>query len=529
MLGLTKREITRRFDEIVEFAELQDFIDAPVKTYSSGMYMRLGFAVAIHVDPEVLLVDEVLAVGDEGFTHKCLDKFAEFKRRGKTILLVTHSLGLVERFCDEALWMDAGRTKLQGDPKRVVGAYITDVEKSEEQHLAAGDAKAQVAATVVSPTNPAAAVLPDTPSKPGRAADMFRATEGRWGSREIEITDVELLGAKGVPGTSFTAASPDGRHPVRAPARWTTSSSASASSTPKGSAATAPTPASSSYSAVKIHGDAEAPASRSSASIWSRAPTSWTSRSTSSTAIRTTTTGCSTRSASSRAPRTSASTVPRTSGPSRDRSRSPTEPMTTPAEARDFVRAAPRRWSPVVFTNGVFDILHPGHIRYLQQARALGDLLIVGLNCDASVRRNKGPQRPINDEAERAEILAALECVDAVVIFDEDTPAEIIKAVQPDILVKGADWAEDAIVGRDTVEARGGRVVRVPLEQGYSTPKLRKIRALPRTPSIRAKSQTQKALWSLRFGHAQRWAAPRTINGSDKHGPSQWPPTPRHR
>ena len=133
MLGLTKKEITRRFDEIVEFAELQDFIDAPVKTYSSGMYMRLGFAVAIHVDPDVLLVDEVLAVGDEGFTHKCLDKFAEFKRRGKTILLVTHSLGLVERFCDEALWMDGGALKALGDPKRVVGAYVTDVEVSEEQ------------------------------------------------------------------------------------------------------------------------------------------------------------------------------------------------------------------------------------------------------------------------------------------------------------------------------------------------------------------------------------------------------------
>ena len=93
------------------------------------MYMRLGFAVAIHVDPDVLLVDEVLAVGDEGFTHKCLDKFAEFKRRGKTILLVTHSLGLVERFCDEALWLDAGSMKALGDPKRVVGAYITDVER----------------------------------------------------------------------------------------------------------------------------------------------------------------------------------------------------------------------------------------------------------------------------------------------------------------------------------------------------------------------------------------------------------------
>src|SRR4030081_3937208 len=132
MLGLTKREIEERFDEIVDFAELREFIDAPVKTYSSGMYMRLGFAVAIHVDPDVLLVDEVLAVGDEGFTHKCLDKFAEFKRRGKTILLVTHSLGLVERFCDEALWLDAGRIKGSGDPKRIVGAYITDVERREE-------------------------------------------------------------------------------------------------------------------------------------------------------------------------------------------------------------------------------------------------------------------------------------------------------------------------------------------------------------------------------------------------------------
>ena len=123
----------------------------------------------------------------------------------------------------------------------------------------------------------------------------------------------------------------------------------------------------------------------------------------------------------------------------------------------------------VVFTNGVFDLLHPGHLRYLQQARALGDMLIVGLNSDASVRRNKGADRPINPEAERAEVLAALQCVDAVVIFDEDTPAEIVRACQPDILVKGADWPEDQIVGRDTVEARGGRVVRVPVEHGYST------------------------------------------------------------
>ena len=125
-----------------------------------------------------------------------------------------------------------------------------------------------------------------------------------------------------------------------------------------------------------------------------------------------------------------------------------------------------------MFTNGVFDLLHPGHVRYLQDARALGDALIVGLNSDRSVRSNKGPERPITPESERAEILLALECVDAVAIFDEDTPAEIIKRIQPDVLVKGSDWGANDIVGRDTVEARGGRVVRMPLSEGYSTTEL---------------------------------------------------------
>jgi ABC-type polysaccharide/polyol phosphate transport system ATPase subunit len=206
MLGLSKREVAERFDEIVEFAEMQEFIDAPVKTYSSGMYMRLGFAVAIHVDPEVLLVDEVLAVGDEGFTHKCLDKFGEFKRRGKTILLVTHSLGMVERFCDEALWLDAGRIKGSGDPKRIVGAYLTDIEQREEHELAAGDARARESATahIVSPDEPASAVLPDNPVETATSpGDMFRATEGRWGSREVEITDVALAGSDGEAGHVF--------------------------------------------------------------------------------------------------------------------------------------------------------------------------------------------------------------------------------------------------------------------------------------------------------------------------------------
>jgi ABC-type polysaccharide/polyol phosphate transport system ATPase subunit len=198
MLGLTKREIQARFDDIVDFAEMREFIDAPVKTYSSGMYMRLGFAVAIHVNPDVLLVDEVLAVGDEGFTHKCLDKFAEFRRRGKTILLVTHSLNLVERFCDQALWLDGGEVRAHGDPRRVVDAYLTAVERSEEALLATTAAKAvqsntgEPAATAAS--DQAAATVVSDDNAP---MDMFRAAEGRWGSRQVEITEVTLADANG--------------------------------------------------------------------------------------------------------------------------------------------------------------------------------------------------------------------------------------------------------------------------------------------------------------------------------------------
>jgi D-glycero-beta-D-manno-heptose 1-phosphate adenylyltransferase len=141
----------------------------------------------------------------------------------------------------------------------------------------------------------------------------------------------------------------------------------------------------------------------------------------------------------------------------------------TEAQAAAFVAEARRTGRRIVFTNGVFDLLHPGHVRYLQDARALGDLLIVGLNADESVRRNKGPGRPITPQDERAEVLAALASVDAVVVFLEETPADIIRSLQPDILVKGAGWPADQIVGRDTVEARGGRVVLIPIEQGYST------------------------------------------------------------
>jgi D-beta-D-heptose 7-phosphate kinase/D-beta-D-heptose 1-phosphate adenosyltransferase len=149
-------------------------------------------------------------------------------------------------------------------------------------------------------------------------------------------------------------------------------------------------------------------------------------------------------------------------------------------EAAAWAERLRKRGFRIVLTNGVFDLLHPGHVRYLQQARSLGDALIVGVNSDRSVRAlGKGADRPITPEAERAEILAALACVDAVVIFDEDTPYELISAVQPDVLVKGADWGADKIVGRDVVEGRGGEVVRIPIVGGYSTTDLvAKIKSL---------------------------------------------------
>ena len=123
----------------------------------------------------------------------------------------------------------------------------------------------------------------------------------------------------------------------------------------------------------------------------------------------------------------------------------------------------------VVFTNGCFDLLHPGHIRLLEQARALGDVLVVGLNSDRGVRELKGPGRPLVPARERAEVLAALEAVEAVVIFEEPTPRELVAALRPDVLVKGGDWGPEEIVGREEVEAAGGRVERIPLLEGYST------------------------------------------------------------
>jgi D-glycero-beta-D-manno-heptose 1-phosphate adenylyltransferase len=138
------------------------------------------------------------------------------------------------------------------------------------------------------------------------------------------------------------------------------------------------------------------------------------------------------------------------------------------AEILEQRAAWKREGKTVVFTNGCYDLLHPGHIRLLEQAHSAGDVLIVGLNTDASVRRAKGPARPLTEENERAEVLLAFEAVDAVVMFEEDTPLALIAALVPDILVKGADWAH-FIAGREEVEAAGGRVLTVALEPGYST------------------------------------------------------------
>jgi D-glycero-beta-D-manno-heptose 1-phosphate adenylyltransferase len=138
-------------------------------------------------------------------------------------------------------------------------------------------------------------------------------------------------------------------------------------------------------------------------------------------------------------------------------------------EAVVFAESERTRGGVVVFTNGVFDLLHPGHVRYLAEAKAMGTVLLVGLNSDRSVRTIKGPSRPVTPELERAEILLALGAVDAVTVFDEETPQALITAVRPDVLVKGADWSRDAIVGREFVESHGGRVAQITFSPGHST------------------------------------------------------------
>ncbi len=166
-------------------------------------------------------------------------------------------------------------------------------------------------------------------------------------------------------------------------------------------------------------------------------------------------------------------------------------PVMSRSEAAAWAARLRAEGKTVVFTNGVFDLLHPGHVRYLADARAQGDALIVAVNSDRSVRAIKGPARPINAEQERAEVLSALASVDAVVIFDEDDPLAIISAILPDVLVKGADWAADRIIGRDVVEARGGRVIRIEFAPGFSTTAMiEKIRG-SRQPAAGSRQRTR--------------------------------------
>lgn len=175
VLGLSKREIRQRFDAIVRFAELEAFIDEPVKTYSSGMYMRLGFAVAVHADPDIFLIDEILAVGDETFQQKCFDKIAAFQRLGKTIVLVSHDLGTVERWSDEALWLDNGFIQEWGKTRRVIDLYREGLVAQEErvalaEHHRIEDAVQEAAAMEMS---------------------------NRWGSQEVTIVAVQMFDAAG--------------------------------------------------------------------------------------------------------------------------------------------------------------------------------------------------------------------------------------------------------------------------------------------------------------------------------------------
>jgi len=169
ILGLTRKQIQEKYQEIVRFAELEEFIDNPVKSYSSGMFMRLGFSIAINVNPDILLVDEVLAVGDASFVPKCLDKINEFRRHGKTIIYVSHDLATIERICDDVIWMKKGKIEMRGYPKRVVDAYLEYIGKKDEKKSLIQHGEEEKLSG--------------------------NEKEKRWGSREIEISNVKMFDA----------------------------------------------------------------------------------------------------------------------------------------------------------------------------------------------------------------------------------------------------------------------------------------------------------------------------------------------
>ncbi|MBK5257036.1 MAG: D-glycero-beta-D-manno-heptose 1-phosphate adenylyltransferase [Vicinamibacteria bacterium] len=468
MLGVSRAEVMRRFDEIVEFAEMKDFIDAPVKTYSSGMYARLGFAVAIHVDPDILLIDEVLSVGDEAFTRKCLEKIGEFRRRGKTIVIVTHSLGLVEKMCDEALWLRKGKTMDSGDPKRVVDAYLSFVA-AQENELLGKKTQIEVAQSEARGTS-------DAPEE-----------KRRWGSGEMLLTDVRLKDEGGrtahvfVPGDTLRIEiTGEAKTPVldfvfglgiftaggtavygtnthieeykskRAEGVFSVMIEIQDLRLVEGSYLLDVAVHRKDGTPYDYHRGLYALRVRSrvkDVGVY-RPHHKWTF----SEALQI-----------DEPPERHELELRPTDRVDR---REGADSMETLHNDRASFRALGKS---VVFTNGCFDILHAGHVSLLERASAEGDVLVVAINSDASVKRLKGESRPVISEAERAEALLALECVDRVLIYDEDTPLECIRALRPDVLVKGADWALDNIVGRDDVEKLGGRVVRVDLWPDRST------------------------------------------------------------
>jgi len=205
ILGFSRAEMDCIFDDIVDFSEMDRFIDVPVKHYSSGMYMRLAFAIAINVRPDILLVDEVLAVGDQAFQARCLDRISEMKRRGVTIVLVTHDLDAVRSLCDRAIWLDEGKIQAEGAVELVVEQYLNQVHLEDEQVLL----QAEVARSEEGPRTAQAATEEmqrcefDTSPKGDLRENEFRPEAWRWGSREGEITNVQLLDAQGQERRSF--------------------------------------------------------------------------------------------------------------------------------------------------------------------------------------------------------------------------------------------------------------------------------------------------------------------------------------
>lgn len=197
MFGLSRKEIEKRFDDIVKYAELAHVIDEPVRTYSSGMYMRLGFSLAIHTDPDILLVDEVLAVGDAHFIHRCQDSISEFKRKGKTLVFVTHDLSSVSKWCDEAIWLDKGKIKLRGTPRMITDAYLASVHTQEDQDIRELEAKNSIS----EPNGTNSSESDQIISSEDALGDPNRK---RWGNKLVEITSIELMDQDGTSTRIFS-------------------------------------------------------------------------------------------------------------------------------------------------------------------------------------------------------------------------------------------------------------------------------------------------------------------------------------